>query len=82
MYRLTADIPSCNFGLALHLQCMHDCNPCLSRPASFPSAPQMRRSHVCCTTPRERPDTWQISTRLQRQRRQSAGQAVKRTFQS
>ena len=34
----------------------HDCNRCPSPSPSIPPAPQVRRSHVCCTT-RERPDT-------------------------
>lgn len=43
-------------SLALHLQHMHDLNPCPSRSTSLPPAQQVRRSHVYCTT-RERPAT-------------------------
>jgi len=39
---------ACGFGLALHLQPMHYCNPCSSRPAFLPPVSQVRRFHICC----------------------------------
>jgi len=54
----------------LPLQRMRDCNPCPSQPASLPPATKARRSHMATTR-----HPWCISTRLQRQRRQSKRQS-------
>ena len=49
------------------LQRMHDSNLCPSRPTSLPPAPQLRRFHSATTR-----HPWEISTHLQRQRRQKS----------
>ena len=53
---------------------MHYCNLCPSRTAFLPPAQEVRQ-----TAHRNDRHPWQISTRLQRQRRQSAGQASHRS---
>ena len=42
--------PKSDFGLALYLQCTHNCNPCPSRPASLPP-PQVCEVVVHCCNP-------------------------------
>jgi len=57
---------------------MHDCNPCPFPHACLAPAPQVRRSHVSCTT-RERADSPDTPDRHRLACSDSAGQASKRS---